>query len=375
VAHDFNNLLTAIRGHAEFARGELPAHSMAHEDVEEIIRAADRAAGLTRQLLAFSRKQVLQPRVVDLDAIVESVDKLLRRVLGEDVRLVTALSVAPCRVLADAGQIEQVLVNLAVNARDAMPNGGTLTLRTAIAGAGAVPEASARAAFAGRRVVLLSVADTGVGMNAETRERAFEPFFTTKGEGKGTGLGLATVYGIVEQSGGAVWIDSAEGRGTTVWVALPYAEAEDDARDEDGASALPVAPVARGTILLVEDEDAVRTLAERILTRAGYAVVAATNGAEALAAWHDRRSCGEEIEVVLSDIVMPDCGGPELARRLRADDPGVVVLLMSGYLGAGVDASGVLDGGTTILEKPFTAEGLLRHVAEASAARRMRRVA
>ncbi|MDF1504003.1 PAS domain S-box protein [Roseisolibacter sp. H3M3-2] len=364
VAHDFNNLLTAISGNADFVLAELAPDTQARADVEEIRRAAERASGLTRQLLAFSRKQVLRPRVVELNDVVEGMERLLRRVIGEDVRLVTRCEAAPSRVFADPGQLEQVLMNLVLNARDAMPEGGTIRVATASVDVSALPVTAVRPGTAADGAVLLVVADDGAGMDADTQARAFEPFFTTKPEGKGTGLGLATVHGIVEQSGGAVWLDSAVGGGTTVSVALPaYAEAPVDA---DGASARPRGArgaVPLGTVLLVEDEPAVRTLAERMLEKAGYRVVTAANGREGLARWVEERGRLGGVDIIVSDVVMPDAGGRQLVQRVREERPDVPVLFVSGYVEGGLAASD-MGGRTAFLEKPFRQDDLLARVRE-----------
>jgi CheY-like chemotaxis protein len=360
VAHDFNNLLTAIQGNAEFALAELAPGTQPRADVVEIYRAAERAAALTRQLLAFSRKQVLRPRVVELDAVVADVEKLLRRVIGEDVRLVTAPAAHPQRVLADPGQLEQVLVNLAVNARDAMPDGGTLTLSTGWAALDELPEAVRRPTL-GAGAAVLRVTDTGVGMDAGTRTRAFEPFFTTKPEGQGTGIGLATVYGIAEQSGGAVWIESAPGAGTTVSLALPAVSHAEAASQPAGAA--DTAAGGEGTVLLVEDDAAVRLYTERVLRRSGYEVLAAADGQAALAAWADTRRRGGVVDAIVTDVVMPGVGGPAFVRRLRRAHPDLRVLFVSGYVEGGLSADD-LGQRTAFLAKPFASCDLLARLAE-----------
>jgi PAS domain S-box-containing protein len=361
VAHDFNNLLTAIQGNAEFVLPELAAGTQAREDVEEIRRAAERAAALTRQLLAFSRKQVLRPRLVELNDVVDGMERLLRRVIGAHVRVETRCEARPSLVFADPGQLEQVLMNLVLNARDAMPEGGTVVIRTENATVDALPVTAVRADAALHGVVLLRVADSGAGMDAATQARAFEPFFTTKPEGKGTGLGLATVHGIVEQSGGAVWLESEPGRGTTVSIALPAradppAGAPDAPPPPPGARAAPL-----GTILLVEDEPAVRGLAERVLARAGYRVVTAGNGREALARWVEERGRAGGVDLIVTDVVMPDAGGRALVQRVREERADVPVLFVSGYVEGGLAAS-ELGGRTAFLEKPFRQDELLERV-------------
>ena len=359
VAHDFNNLLTAIRGNAELLLLDIPADDTRREDVEEIRRAAERAAALTRQLLAFSRRQVLQPRVLDLNAVVREMERMLRRLIGEDVELVTRLEATHGEVRADPGQLEQVLLNLAVNARDAMPGGGTLTVDTRAAELEEELKRNYPYVIPGR-YVMLSVSDTGHGMDRETRERAFEPFFTTKPAGRGTGLGLSTVYGIVKQSGGFIWIDSEAGRGTTVRIYLPPV-------DEPARQAAPPAPEAvptggAETVLLAEDEETVRRLARRVLERGGYTVLEASDGEEALRVAESYRG---PIHLLVTDVVMPRLGGRDLAARLLARRPGLRVLYVSGYTEEAVQRHGVLDPGTGFVEKPFTADLLAERVRRA----------
>ncbi len=356
VAHDFNNLLTAISGYSDLLLARLSAHDPVRREVEEIRKASERAASLTRQLLAFSRRQVLQPRVLDLNAVVADMNSMLRRLIGEDIDLVVVPGAGLWRVKADPGQIEQVIVNLAVNARDAMPGGGKLTVETANA---AVDESSAaeRLSLAPGPYAVLTVADTGEGMTDETLSHLFEPFFTTKEAGKGTGLGLATVYGIVAQSGGAIDVASAPGRGTTFRIHLPRVEGEVD----------PPTARARGiedhrgteTVLLVEDEDAVRTLVLAILKQKGYAVLTARNGGEALLVCE--RHSGS-IDLMLTDVVMPGMGGKDLARRLAPLRPEMKTLYMSGYTDDAITHSGVLEPGTQYIQKPFAPDDLARKV-------------
>jgi PAS domain S-box-containing protein len=359
VAHDFNNLLTAISGNAELLLDDLPRDALAREDVEEIRRAAARAAGLTRQLLAFSRQQVLQPRVVALNDSVAGVEKMLRRLIGEDVELATELQPGLGHVRADPGQMEQVLLNLAVNARDAMPEGGRLEVRTADAVLGE-DEARQYSYVEPGDYVLLSVRDTGTGMDETTLASAFEPFFTTKPAGKGTGLGLSTVYGIVKQSGGYVWIDSAPGEGTTVRIYLPRVDAPAD-DPADPAPSPAGGSGRRETLLVVEDEQTVRRIATRTLRRAGYRVLAASDGEEALAisAAHPG-----PIHLLMTDVVMPRMGGRDLAAHLRRERREMRVLFNSGYSEAAVATHGVLEPGTWFIGKPFTPEGLLARVRE-----------
>ena len=358
VAHDFNNLLTAILGYAELLASKVPPDSGLREELGEIREAGERAAGLTRQLLAFSRKQVLQPEVLRLNDLVENVEKMLRRVIGEDVELVTRLDASGGSVRADPGQLEQVIVNLAVNARDAMPKGGRLTIETA--------DVVLDSAYAGQHAVvppgrytMLAVSDTGVGMDAATQERLFEPFFTTKEKGKGTGLGLSTVYGIVKQSGGYIWVYSEPGMGTTFKVYLP--------RVDEAALVLParstesIPALGTETILLVEDEPAIRALSRRVLEASGYRVLEAGNGTDAL-----ERARTEEgpIHLLLTDLVMPNMGGSDLASRLQELRPDIRVLFMSGYTDDGVVRGGLLGQGQAFLQKPFTPQGLARKVRE-----------
>ncbi|HET8655074.1 MAG TPA: ATP-binding protein [Longimicrobiaceae bacterium] len=354
VAHDFNNLLTAIKGHLEFLLEDLPAGSESRADAEGIGDAADRAASLTRQLLAFSRRQVLQPRVIDLNQTVQEMEKMLRRVIGEDVDLSTRIEPALGHVQADPGQLSQVLLNLAVNARDAMPRGGQLTIETANV---ELDDEYARGKVhvESGRYVMLAVSDTGVGMDAETQARIFEPFFTTKEQGKGTGLGLSTVYGIVEQSGGHVWVYSEPGHGTAFKVYLPRVDAPVSLD-----TALIGAPATgRETVLLAEDDRAVRVLARRALEHAGYQVLEADGGEEAL---RIADAHAGTIHLLLSDVVMPGLGGRELAERLQGRRPGIAVLFMSGYTDDAILRHGMLAEGTPFLEKPFTPGGLCEKV-------------
>jgi PAS domain S-box-containing protein len=357
VAHDFNNLLTAILSYVDLLLPSIEDPS-AREDADEIRKAALRAADLTRQLLAFSRRQVLQPKLLDLNAIVLETEKLLGRLIGEHVVLRTKLASDLGVVRADPGQLEQVIVNLAVNARDAMARGGTLTIETVNADAAEVRDHE-QGEVAPGRYVALRVSDTGSGMDAETRKRLFEPFFTTKQLGKGTGLGLATVYGIVKQSGGFIWVDSEPGKGATFTIHLPQAEA-------DAVPAGQTAPrreALRGdeTILLVEDDDAVRDLGRRILAGHGYRVMVAPDGAAALrlAAAHDG-----PVHLLLTDIVMPGMNGRELAEQLGATRPGMALLCMSGYTDDTIVQHGVLTSDIQLLQKPFTPEALLARVRE-----------
>jgi two-component system cell cycle sensor histidine kinase/response regulator CckA len=358
IAHDFNNLLTVIGAHSAFLSESINSGDVRHENAEEIQKAATRAAGLTRQLLAFSRKQILKPALLDLNAIIESTGKMLGRLLGEDIEIVTHLAPDLRTVIADASQLDQVLVNLAVNARDAMPDGGVLTITTCnrtIAEGGQ----GARRLIPTGDYTLLEMSDTGIGMDAAVRDRLFEPFFTTKEMGKGTGLGLATVYGIVKQSAGYVLVDSAPGEGTTFQVYLP---ASSDAREADDHLVAESAP-ARGaeTVLIIEDEQAVRDIVTRILKRHGYVVLVAASGAEALALSAEFEST---IDLVISDAVMPGMGGGEVVRRLREQRPGLKALFMSGYTDDEVIRRGIISSATSFIQKPFSLTAFARAVRE-----------
>ncbi|MBI4542932.1 MAG: PAS domain S-box protein [Gemmatimonadetes bacterium] len=358
VAHDFNNLLTAILGSTDLILESPELDHALREDVGEIRRASLRAADLTRQLLAFSRRQLLQPELLDLNTVVADMDKLLRRLIGEDVALRTVLAASLRAVRADPGQIEQVIANLSVNARDAMPRGGALTLETANVEVGEA-EAAERSALVPGEYVKLVVSDTGSGMDVETRSHLFEPFFTTKRKGEGTGLGLATVYGIVKQSGGYVYVDSEPGRGTTVTIFLPAVAAA----TMPPAPRLPPAASHRGaeTILVVEDEEAVRKLTRRLLEARGYTVLAAASGGEALSLV-ERYAGG--IALLVSDVVMPGMSGPEVVQRVCALRPETKALLVSGYTDDAMIRHGVRDSGIAFLQKPFTPDALARKVRE-----------
>ncbi len=353
VAHDFNNLLTVISVHSGFLRGSLdPAETGQRADVEAIEQAAQRAAALTQQLLAFGRKQVLQPRIVDLNSIVIDTNKMLHRLIGERIEVVTALGSDLWDVQADPGQVEQVLVNLALNARDAMAEGGTLTIRTANVDAHQVPTDGASGPF-----VVLSVADSGCGMDAATRARIFEPFFTTKGAG--TGLGLASVYGIVAQSGGFIDVTSAPDQGTTMAVYLPRVVSEH--AELGGPVALPARATGGETVLLVEDEDGVRAAARRILAAQGYTVLEAFDGAEALALAADHKGT---IELLLTDVVMPRKTGPEVAAELLVQRPELKVLYMSGHADEKILPLALAGPDTAFLQKPFSHDNLAAAVRE-----------
>ncbi len=351
IAHDFNNLLTAITGYAEIALSGLGPEEPARNDIEEIRHAAGRAAALTSQLLAFGRRQVLRPETVDLNDVVLAVDPLLRRLLGADVELVTLLGEGLAPVSADRGQLEQVLVNLAVNARDAMPAGGTLAIATTdvTLADGELPPGD---------YVRLSVADTGIGIPSGLRDRIFEPFFTTKEAGEGSGLGLATVYGIVSQSSGAIGVESKPGR-TVFTVHLPRAEGA----ARPSATSAPDSRALGGneTILLVDDEDVVRGLVRRVLAERGYTVLEARNGSEALSV--AERANGS-IDLVVTDVVMPHLGGPEMVERLVQVRPDLKVLFISGYTGQATSFYGVQPS-RAFLQKPFTPQALAEAVRSA----------
>ena len=347
IAHDFNNLLTGILSYTDLVLEELRPGEPVRGDLEQIRHAAQRAAALTRQLLAFSRRQVLQQQVLSLNGCVAELDAMLRRLLGADVTLETELDPGLWYVQADPGQLEQVLVNLVVNARDAMPAGGRVTISTA------------NLPLSQGSYVTLGVSDTGTGMDGPTQARIFDPFFTTKEPGKGTGLGLSTVYGIVEQSGGHITVESAPGQGSTFTIFLPRhtGPAFGVVPGTDRRSL----PGGTETLLLVEDEVAVRTSARRLLERQGYTVVEARHGADALRIFEER---AREIDLVLTDLVMPEMGGRELVERLRARHPGVKVLYMSGYSERAVTVDGVMPARTGFMEKPFTVEQLARRTRE-----------
>jgi len=355
IAHDFNNLLTAILGNTQLLLRDLPPGDSKRGDVEEIRKASERAASLTRQLLAYSRRQMLQPEVLDLNVVVAEMDRMLRRLIGEHIALVTVLAPDLGRVRADPNQIEQVIVNLAVNARDAMPDGGKLMIETANL---TLDESFAQAhlgSVAGE-YALLAVTDTGTGMDATVRAHVFEPFFTTKEVGKGTGLGLATVYGIVKQSGGYISVYSEVGHGSTFKIYLPRIVATADA-----VGSVQKGGPTRGTetVLVVEDEPAVLQLSQRALEAQGYVVLAASDPPAALRVVERH---GGTIHLLLTDVVMPTMSGAELAERLVAQRPGIRVLYMSGYPGDAVVQHGALPSGSAFLQKPFSPDGLSRKV-------------
>jgi PAS domain S-box-containing protein len=358
VAHDFNNLLTVIGGYTEILLRRVPPDDPQRRNLKEIKEASDRATSLTRQLLAFSRKQVLQPRVFALNTVVADLEKMLRRMIGEDIEFRTNLRAGSGNVKADPGQIEQVVMNLVVNARDAMPSGGKLTIETDNVD---LDETYARqhiSAVAGP-YVLLAVSDTGMGIDEQTRKHIFEPFFTTKETGKGTGLGLSMVYGIVKQSGGNIWVYSELCAGTTFKIYLP--RVDERAEQYKHAAAAPQLPEATETVLLVEDAEMVRNLAKEVLETSGYRVLDAANGRDALLICEQST---EVIHLLLTDVVMPEMSGRELVGRLAPLYPNIRVLYMSGYTEDAIVHHGVLKEGINFIEKPFTPDSLALKVRE-----------
>jgi two-component system, cell cycle sensor histidine kinase and response regulator CckA len=358
IAHDFNNLLTAITGYSELLLGELPPEDLRRSHAEEIRKAGERAASLTQQLLAFSRRQVLEPKVLDVNVVVSDIERMLRRLIGEHIELKTRKTPDVWKVKADPGQIEQAILNLVLNARDAMPSGGTLAIETS--------NAELDQEFARSHVptqpgsyVMVAVSDTGVGISDDVKARLFEPFFTTKERGKGTGLGLSTTYGIIKQSGGYLWCDSEVGRGTTFQVLLPRVE-EPVSEVVERKTPPPIHP-GDETVLLVEDEPEVRSLVQRILKTQGYTVVTAANPDEALAIAREFRG---PIQLMVTDVVMPGMSGLQLAERLNPTRPDMKVLFVSGYTNDAIGHQGVLDPGTAFLQKPFTPNALARKVRE-----------
>lgn len=355
VAHDFNNLLTVIGGYSSILLGKLPPESPHRTSIEEIKKAGDRASALTRQLLAFSRKQILQPKVLDLNVVITDLEKMVRRLIGEDIDLLTMPAPGLGKVKADPGQIEQVLLNLIVNARDAMPKGGKLTIETR--NVLHSEEYAQRHATPAGPYVMLAVSDTGCGMDATTQPRVFEPFFTTKASGKGTGLGLATVYGIVKQSGGNIWVYSELDRGSTFKIYLPRV---DEMGDEEAVVSRSI-PQGTELILLVEDEDQVRAILTHILEDQGYQVLAASNGAEALSI---SQNLELDIKLMMTDVVMPHMSGRELAERVLTARPDLSVLFMSGYTDDAIVRHGLLDEKLNFIQKPFDSASVARKVRE-----------
>jgi PAS domain S-box-containing protein len=356
IAHDFNNLLAAIMGYAEIIMMDFPANQPYHPYLQEIVKVANRGASLTRQLLAFSRKQIMQPRVFNINEVVAEMDAMLRRLIGEDIDLVTVLSPELEAVQADPAQIEQVIMNLAVNARDAMPTGGKLTIETNNV---YLDEAYAQAhhAVVPGLYVMLALSDSGSGMDAETKGRIFEPFFTTKELGKGTGLGLATVYGIVKQSGGNIWIYSEPGQGTTFKIYLPRVVG--DVEPIKSEAPVPLHLPGSETILVVEDNDDLREVICKTLGKQGYVVLAAANGKEALQIFENRTW---PIDLLLVDVVLPQMSGAEVVKRLQGFDPNIKALYMSGYTNNAIVHHGVLDTDVAFLQKPFKGTALLMKI-------------
>jgi len=358
VAHDFNNMLTVISGYNRMILDELSTMDPLRGYAEEILKAADRAGALTNQLLAFSRRQIMQPRVINVNAVLILTQKMLRRLIGEDVDLVLNLAVNVGNIKADPGHVEQAIVNLAVNARDAMPLGGRLTIETADV---VLDETYARTHLGVQpgEFTMIAVSDTGHGMDAETRRHIFEPFFTTKEKGKGTGLGLATVYGMVKQAGGDIWVYSEPGKGTTFKLYFP--RVSEPVADAGAGDAVPARHTGGETILVVEDEQAVRDLTVRILRQLGYTILTASSGAEALEISQSHKG---HIDLLLTDVVMPNMSGRQLADSLHLSRPKTKVLFLSGYTENTVVHHGVLDAGVDFLPKPFSRENLSKKLRE-----------
>lgn len=359
LAHDFNNILTAIKGYCGLLNGSMGPENPGQEDLQEIMRAADRATTLTRQLLAFSRRQMLAPQVVDLNKVLADISKMLRRLIGEDIRLSTKLFPAPCLAKVDPGQVEQVIMNLVLNAKDAVSGQGEIVLETELARPGEEFFA-ARPELKPGRLVCIKVSDTGMGMSAEVRGHIFEPFYTTKEPGKGTGLGLSVVFGIVKQSGGEIEVESAPGRGSVFRVCFPYADGAE--ADGSGAGNKPGQTRGSETVLFVEDEESLRRLGERLLRAYGYEVLCAADAKEALKIMADR---GRPVDLLVTDVVMPGMSGRELARELAGLKLAGRTLYMSGYTDDAIVKHGVLEPGIAFIYKPFTAEGLALKMREA----------
>jgi CheY-like chemotaxis protein len=356
VAHDFNNILTAISGYSDLALRQINPETNLAQKIKEIKRAAQRAATLTHQLLAFSRKQILQPKVLNLNTVVADIEGMLRRLIGEDIELLTILDPSPGQVEADPGQIDQVLMNLAINARDAMPRGGKLTIETSAVYLNE-EYASQHTSVRPGHYVMLAISDDGCGMDEATKQHMFEPFFTTKEVGKGTGLGLSTVYGIVKQSGGNIWVYSEVGQGTTFKIYLPRLDmvVSETVPDTD-----PTA-LQQGTeiILLVEDDEMIRAMSREMLELLGYRVMEAATGEDAISLSDEFQ---EEIDLLMTDVVMPGMSGSQLAERLATRRPQMKVLYTSGYTAESIVHHGVLDAGIQFLEKPFTCQRLSKKV-------------
>ncbi len=358
VAHDFNNLLTVINGYTEMVLTRIDRNDPSFDQIQQIKQAGHRASMLTRQLLAFSRRQILQPKVLDANQLLQNMEKLLHRVIGENIDLITIYFKDLGKINADPGQIEQVILNLVVNARDAMPSGGKLTIETMNILLTDEFVRRHKGATIGW-FVMLAVTDTGSGMDEETQSHIFEPFYTTKGTGKGTGLGLSTVYGIIKQSGGSIWVYSEAGAGTSIKVYIPLIE--ESVRDEGDAEPLTKSAGGTETILIVEDDDAVRKLASISLQMYGYNIITATNGDEALA---NMENYTKDIHLLLTDVIMPNISGRELAQQLSQGRPNIKLLFMSGYTDHSIVEHGILNEKTNFIQKPFSPEFLARKVRE-----------
>jgi signal transduction histidine kinase/ActR/RegA family two-component response regulator len=360
ISHDFNNLLTVILGYSDISMRHLSEDHPLRRNLEEIVRASERAAALTRQLLAFSRKQVMQPKVFDINTVVTELEKMLRRMIGEDIELRVSLQSGLGNIKADPVQLEQVIMNLVVNARDAMPKGGKLSIETTNV---YLDESYARdhVSVEPGHYIMLAISDTGSGMDAETKQRIFEPFFTTKAPGKGTGLGLSMVYGIVRQSGGNIWVYSEEGTGTTFKIYFP--RVTDTAEEYKRAATTVEVPKGSETILLVEDADWVRQLARQVLERAGYRVLEA-NSADAALQIIEASSNGTMLDLLLTDVVMPGMSGNDMSKHVLVRRPNLPVLYMSGYTDDAIVQHGVLEPGINFIQKPFSPDALALKVRE-----------
>ncbi|HRH45443.1 MAG TPA: ATP-binding protein, partial [Pyrinomonadaceae bacterium] len=356
VAHDFNNMLTVINGYSQIISRQLKSEDPLHSKIKEINKAGERAAVLTRQLLAFSRKQILQPKILDLNSIIFEIEKMLRRLIGENIEFKTILDSQPGRVKADPGQIEQTILNLVVNARDAMPEGGKLLIETKNI---YLDEdyVSQHIGVKSGYYIMLAVSDSGIGMDAETQSHIFEPFYTTKEVGRGTGLGLSTVYGIVRQSGGSIWVYSEPGKGTTFKVYLPRV---DEIPQEHKKTTINTRSIkGTETILLVEDEEIVRNLTCEILESCGYEVFEAENGGSAFLICENYK---QNIQLLITDVIMPYINGPELANRLLQIHPEMKVLYMSGYTDNAIVNLGLFQEENNFIEKPFSPDKLRQKV-------------
>ncbi len=356
IAHDFNNMLSVILGHTEMAMDQIGPDQPVHAHLAEILTASERSASLTRQLLAFSRKQILKPEIVDLNIVITDIEKMLRGFIGEDIDLIYVPGPNLGSVNADRGQMEQVLMNLAINARDAMPKGGKLTLETLNI---EIDEdyAALRVDVEPGSYVMVAMTDSGLGMNEETQSKMFEPFYTTKGLGKGTGLGLSTVYGIVKQSGGDIFVYSEPGIGTTLKIYMPRVEGVSPKKNITEKH--HTASHGNETILLIEDDVAVRGIVSDILEDSGYTLLEASCGSEALEICREHK---DKIDLLLSDVVMPGMNGRELADQIEAMIPGIAVLFMSGYTDNAIQHHGILEQDTAFIEKPFTKFSLVRKI-------------